>query len=582
MNRARLVRVQVSLLVVVVLLVLWRLAAGPPAPDGLVVFTDLDAGHFRHAAFEVKQPTEFAIEAVGSAEDAGLAAYGWILRRDDRSVAWHQEGAPAERMRGTLVRTRDTLLLDPGIYDAYFAGYGGEFDASLRRTRWYDDADGWRLVVRPTADDAPVAALSGTEAARPGAWPGAVWASGPMRNAQHATYLFELDAPTTAHLYALGELGGEPHDVSWIEDATTGERVWSFAEAATEPAGGLPRNRRFTGTVELTPGTYRAVAETDRRHAYGSWRGNPPFDPYGWGIAMTFDDPSVVRPFDPWTAREPLVSFTRVPDDTERMQRFEVRRPLHVVVYSLGEVTGPGDEYDYAELLREAPQRRETVWQMSWEGSSHAGGAEKNRVEVAFLRLDPGVYTFRYQTDGSHAFGDWNSRAPDYEERWGAALFPVEPTLDEEAFRLLLDPTAATRAAAPQPPAPPPTPEVAGTEIVRWEQQGRNQQRKMLFRLEAPARLAISALGEIARYESYDYGWIEDAASGERVWAMTWDNTEPAGGNARNRAFEGVVELPAGRYVAYFVTDNSHFYGDFGSDGPDRPERWGMTIRRLP
>ena len=39
---------------------------------------------------------------------------------------------------------------------------------------------------------------------------------------------------------------------------------------------------------------------------------------------------------------------------------------------------------------------------------------------------------------------------------------------------------------------------------------------------------------------------------------MRYDDTEPAGGDAKNRLVDRVVHLEAGDYTVYFVTDDSH------------------------
>ncbi len=60
---------------------------------------------------------------------------------------------------------------------------------------------------------------------------------------------------------------------------------------------------------------------------------------------------------------------------------------------------------------------------------------------------------------------------------------------------------------------------------------------------------------------------------------MNYPDTEPAGGDERNRKFDGVIELPPGRYVARFKTDFSHAFGDFGEDAPADPSSWGMLVQ---
>ena len=40
------------------------------------------------------------------------------------------------------------------------------------------------------------------------------------------------------------------------------------------------------------------------------------------------------------------------------------------------------------------------------------------------VRLPAGRYELRYETDGSHAYGDWNDDPPDDPEGWGITVLP--------------------------------------------------------------------------------------------------------------------------------------------------------------
>ncbi len=78
------------------------------------------------------------------------------------------------------------------------------------------------------------------------------------------------------------------------------------------------------------------------------------------------------------------------------------------------------------------------------------------------------------------------------------------------------------------------------------------------FALARPTDVEVYAIGEIRRDAGFDYGWIINADTRARVWQMEYANTEPAGGAAKNRMTRETLRLPAGRYVAYFVSDDSH------------------------
>ncbi|MDA0379158.1 MAG: hypothetical protein O2899_06665, partial [Bacteroidetes bacterium] len=109
---------------------------------------------------------------------------------------------------------------------------------------------------------------------------------------------------------------------------------------------------------------------------------------------------------------------------------------------------------------------------------------------------------------------------------------------------------------------------------------GHNQDVSASFDLTDSTRVVINALGEISESSKYDYGWLENARDGQRIWEMTRQNTSSAGQEDNFRAARAEVMLPPGSYRAFFHTDGSVSYEDFGSDQPDNPEDWGIAIFR--
>ena len=99
------------------------------------------------------------------------------------------------------------------------------------------------------------------------------------------------------------------------------------------------------------------------------------------------------------------------------------------------------------------------------------------------------------------------------------------------------------------------------------------------FELTRPTRVEIYAIGELTLDEEFDYGWIMDAATHERVWSMTYATTDPAGGAAKNRMAHETLQLKPGRYVAYFVCDASHNPDDWNNVPATDPAFWGLTLR---
>jgi hypothetical protein len=99
------------------------------------------------------------------------------------------------------------------------------------------------------------------------------------------------------------------------------------------------------------------------------------------------------------------------------------------------------------------------------------------------------------------------------------------------------------------------------------------------FSLDGAATLSVYALGERGNEgEMVDFGWIVDAGTRKRVWEMEEGNVTAAGGAEKNVMFHGQVRLPAGQYVLYYNSDDSHSTTDWNSLPPHDPLNWGVTL----
>ncbi|MCG3156716.1 MAG: hypothetical protein DKINENOH_03340 [bacterium] len=99
------------------------------------------------------------------------------------------------------------------------------------------------------------------------------------------------------------------------------------------------------------------------------------------------------------------------------------------------------------------------------------------------------------------------------------------------------------------------------------------------FTLERPMALQIYALGELRYEDSFDYGWIIDQKSHQKVWQFTYRDSEHGGGDKKNRMVNTTLSLPAGSYLVYFVTDDSHSSRCWNAAPPYDPSSWGIMIR---
>lgn len=100
------------------------------------------------------------------------------------------------------------------------------------------------------------------------------------------------------------------------------------------------------------------------------------------------------------------------------------------------------------------------------------------------------------------------------------------------------------------------------------------------FTLTAPLKLRIYAIGEGTKSgrQMFDFAWITNAETRERVWEMKYRKTEHGGGAPKNRMFEGRLMLPPGDYMVHYVTDDSHSNEHWNQMPPYDPDHWGITI----
>ena len=584
MNK-RIVRIQLLVLGVLAILVVSRVFKGLPSPEGEVTIHDIGTSDLEHRAFSTDAPVVLQVAASGSLEreisnptPADMAAHAWITRRSDRSLVWQIDPAHDQSRRGTLVHVDDTVPLEPGTYDLYFASFGVHEPARSSRgifgfgDDWTSDKKHWQVAVKLAegqngrlrmVDDDVTATLPRDGQAM-------IWTTGPMGGHGTSEQFFTVAETMPLSIYAIGELCSDsPCDTGWIENVRTGERVWRLETDNSEPAGGWKNNRKFSGLVELKPGTYRMVYKTDAGHAFGDWLGNPPFDPAGWGLTVGAAEQAVeqVKLLSLWNDRTPFVNMTRVSDGEHRTITFDVGRVTPVVTYVVGELYSSGSKFDYGWI---EDARGNRVWEMSWGASSHAGGDRKNRIEESLVVLEPGRYVANYVTDDSHSYDDWNARRPSNPERWGLSLFLLD---EEDRGSVTVGEPAAPMNATVVPVTPP-----NAAVLVDLTRVSNDADLSAGFELTENTEIHIHSVGEITSSERFDYGWIEDG-NGEIVWSMTRANSV-AGGGDRYRIYDGRLTLPAGDYVAYYTSDGSYAFGDFGESTPGRPQDYGIRVTR--
>jgi hypothetical protein len=99
------------------------------------------------------------------------------------------------------------------------------------------------------------------------------------------------------------------------------------------------------------------------------------------------------------------------------------------------------------------------------------------------------------------------------------------------------------------------------------------------FTLDRPTDVEVYAIGEAREDGEFDAGWIINADTRARVWKLTWKDSEPAGGAEKNRSSWFTRRLPAGRYAAFYTTDDSHDLSQWNAPPPHDPDFWGLSLR---
>ncbi len=401
---------------------------------------------------------DLLIEAVGPKRASGQEGLSnaWILDARTRSVVWEFERAPVEEPSRHVRQTNERVRLAAGLYEVCYAAFPPRFDAGKKQ--WWEDASGLGELVQSV-----VAALMGHEQERD--WrtlyqgrertfgitvrgergrpePDLNLASEPflqrafltltgLGNDVYARQGFMLDRLTEIEVYALGEQGRtDEHDYGWILDVQTGERVWSLRRKNMRPAGGAEKNGKAQEVLRLPAGRYAAFTVTDGEHAYGAWNAAPPYDPAFWGLTLRATDPEALSsitlfPYDPLPEQEALFSLRGLGDDEYRSADFTLEAPADLRIYALGE--GDWEEmYDYGWIVD--ARTGAYVWTMQYDRTTHAGGAEKNRLFNNTIRLPAGSYTAYFMTDDSHSYDGWNAGPPYDPAAWGmaAALWQQE------------------------------------------------------------------------------------------------------------------------------------------------------------
>lgn len=559
-----------------------------PLPT-LVAIRDLTPREHRSQAFVLAAPAVIRVEAVGAVARGGLtspwAATAWILDARTRQVVWDLRTARAAAEPTGMRRFSGEVALAAGTYELHYASYPATSVSTgsgnlLRDLKSALDGNRRALPPRyggPYVDDSLYhqfgVTLSG--AGRAGGYGDLTAARRrdlamvalvhPVRHGATARTAFALSRPATLDVTALGELRADhASDAGWLIDADSRKVIWRMSWAKSTAAGGAARNREEHAVLALPAGRYVAWFSNDDGYDPEEWTAMPPPDPDSWGLILRIASPTeraVFRSIEwrPVPDSGTLATITRVGDGEQRTADFTLSHPARVQLHAVGEASGE-TMVDVAWLTDLDRHRR--VWTMKASESSWAGGAAKNLQYDGVLPLPAGHYQLNYTSDDSHAFGDWNAAPPLDPEYWGVSAWEVAGAVDPG----VAIPVITAAKAVP---------------LVAIHHVANNIDAQVEFRLATDDSVRVYAIGEGSSGGMNDYATIEDAVTHRSVWAMRYQQTVAAGGAEKNRQFDGVVALKAGRYILRWRSDGSHGWGSWNDDPPDDQEGWGVAVSRV-
>ncbi|UCD16939.1 MAG: hypothetical protein JSV44_10865 [Candidatus Zixiibacteriota bacterium] len=559
------------------------------ADEIMVDLRDLGEGDLAVDGFELKSRTRLTIYAVGAESENSddMYAYGWIIVTDTREPVWVLSSEDTRRYEGSrkIREYEDEVTFSPGRYEVYYyvgqpySHFGKSIDLEDLGDLFdaigviFDDGDA-KLYQHYPED---IEDLMLTIRAPEGSFSKFNPVSEHMLNAVvdftkadddfYKKKGFTLEKELTLQVRAIGEYSTQDRvfvDYGWIIDADSRKKVWNMDKWNTAWAGGGRKNRGFIGEITLPAGNYIAAYATDGSHAFGEWNVPPPYDPlyYGLNIAVSNkDDLGYVEDYEDTFSEAVIISLKKVRDNVFKQKGFTLDKSTELHIFAIGEF-GYNDEfvdYGWIENLKD----NDIVWEMTEDNTEHAGGGKKNRKFDGVVTLPAGSYVVYYASDGSHSYRRWNTSPPIDQEMWGVTIFGVGRDFDPKSVPTFDDLPVNTKILA----------DITGI--------GDDEEIRERFTLDEPQKVKISALGEGKGGRMYDYGWIEDARTGEIIWEMTYRKTKHAGGAKKNRKADASIYLEAGEYVAYYVTDGSHSFPDFNASRPAAPQKWGMMITKV-
>ncbi len=260
------------------------------------------------------------------------------------------------------------------------------------------------------------------------------------------------------------------------------------------------------------------------------------------------------------------VSINALNMDSWEMQSFTLEQNAALAIHAVGQAVH--DEW-YAKAWIINAQTRLPVWVMTFDNTQKTNDRGW-RVFADSIELPAASYEAYYGID--------HSRQPKPRGISGFIdeLFKDLDYYDNETIipriEILLPPGMARVETDSLP--------TALNVLLQINGVKNNQNLARGFSLKNDLQIHIYMLGEgsVKSGQMYDYAWITNADTRERVWEAAMRNSEHAGGAEKNRLITDNITLPAGNYLVHFISDDSHSAQEFNQMPPYDPGNWGITL----
>lgn len=219
---------------------------------------------------------------------------------------------------------------------------------------------------------------------------------------------------------------------------------------------------------------------------------------------------------------------------------------------------------------------REIIWKLE-----QAEDIDRNGSVLIYtddINLPEGNYEVYYSTYRNNS-SRWYGHRPGFFERlFGRGFDDDHPHYDRRDYKDLYMKIEGVGEAR------------QGNQIIQWQNDRKNtalidftkmsddDYKSKIIEINKPVKLKLYALGEVLPDGEYDFGWIVNLADRQKVWELSFRNSDYAGGAQKNRLTTETLSLDPGKYKIVYVTDDSHSYEKWNSAPPYDPEFWGLTV----